>query len=98
MNFQKTPFESANARDHIPEILATQFVWTHSFERLLTPKNHIVLGARGSGKTALVKMLSHEYLSKHKDSKAREIIAGKKFIGTYVPMRLDWVGGLKNKP
>lgn len=96
--FHKTPFESANARDHNPEVLTSQFVWTDFFERLITTKNHIVLGARGSGKTALVKMLSHEYLSKYDHPRARQIIASKKFIGIYVPMRLDWVGGLKNKP
>ncbi|HGM5550525.1 TPA: hypothetical protein ACKP2V_000762 [Pseudomonas putida] len=91
------PFENDNARNSTVEDLPKQFVWTKAFSRLITAKNHIVLGARGSGKTAIIKMLSHEYLSKLKNKQATEIIRSRKFIGIYVPMRLSWVGGLKNK-
>lgn len=91
------PFENDNARNSTTEDLPKQFVWTAAFGRLISAKNHIVLGARGSGKTAIVKMLSHEYLSKLDDSRAIEIIKSRRFIGIYVPMRLSWVGGLKNK-
>src|SRR3990167_1371899 len=90
------PFENDNARNSTVEDLPNQFVWTKTFERLISAKNHIVLGARGSGKTAIVKMLSHEYLSKINHPKARSIIRDKKFVGIYVPMRLSWVGELKN--
>ncbi|HCL3482118.1 hypothetical protein [Pseudomonas aeruginosa] len=91
------PFENDNARNSTAEDLPRQFVWTKSFERLISSKNHIVLGARGSGKTAIVKMLSHEYLSRLEHPKATALIRSRKFIGIYVPMRLSWVGGLKNK-
>ncbi|ARI05606.1 hypothetical protein QK360_11320 [Pseudomonas aeruginosa] len=91
------PFENDNARNSTAEDLPRQFVWTKSFERLISPKNHIILGARGSGKTAIVKMLSHEYLARLKHPKAVSLIRSRKFIGIYVPMRLSWVGGLKNK-
>ncbi len=90
------PFENDNARNSTVEDLPKQFVWTKTFERLVSPKNHIVLGARGSGKTAIVKMLSHEYLSKLDNPKARKIIKSRTFVGIYVPMRLSWVGELKN--
>ncbi|WP_062810695.1 hypothetical protein [Alcanivorax sp. NBRC 102028] len=93
----KSIFEIDNARNETPETLSKAFVWTQSFERIITAKNHIILGSRGSGKTAFVKMLSHSYLSQCNDPKAIKITRDKKLIGTYIPMRIEWVGGLKNK-
>lgn len=90
------PFENDNARNSTVEDLPRQFVWTKIFERLISQKNHIILGARGSGKTAVVKMLSHEYLSRLDHPKAKKVIRSRKFVGIYVPMRLSWVGELKN--
>ncbi|MEE5126702.1 hypothetical protein V2J80_16510 [Pseudomonas alliivorans] len=92
------PFENDNARNSTPEDLPYQFVWTTDFARLISSKNHVLIGARGSGKTAIIKMLSHEYLSRLKHDTAVTLIREKSFVGTYVPMRLSWVGGLKNKP
>lgn len=92
------PFENDNARNSTPEDLPYQFVWTTDFARLISPKNHVLIGARGSGKTAIIKMLSHEYLSRLNHESALKLVRDKSFIGTYVPMRLSWVGGLKNKP
>lgn len=90
------PFENDNARNSTVEDLPKQFVWTKTFGRLISQKNHIVLGARGSGKTAIVKMLSHEYLSKLDHPQAKQVIRSRKFVGIYVPMRLSWVGELKS--
>lgn len=92
------PFENDNARNSTPDDLPYQFVWTPDFARLISPKNHVLIGARGSGKTAIIKMLSHEYLSRLNHEAAKGLIRDRKFVGTYVPMRLSWVGGLKNKP
>ncbi|WP_435627609.1 ORC-CDC6 family AAA ATPase [Candidatus Ferrigenium straubiae] len=90
-------FEVENARNLSSIEVVNTFVPTKSFWRLLSPKNHIVLGARGSGKTELVRMLAHDHLSQFDDKRAKEIIQRKEFIGIYVPTRLEWVGGLKNK-
>ncbi|MDX3742064.1 hypothetical protein [Pseudomonas sp.] len=90
------PFENDNARNSTVEDLPRQFVWTKTFSRLISPKNHIILGARGSGKTAIVKMLSHEYLSRLDHPNAKEVIRSRRFVGVYVPMRLSWVGELKS--
>ncbi|MCF5697619.1 hypothetical protein GIV42_14145 [Pseudomonas syringae] len=90
------PFENDNARNSTIEDLPKQFVWTKIFGRLISQKNHILLGARGSGKTAIVKMLSHEYLAKLNHPKAKQVIKSRAFIGIYVPMRLSWVGELKS--
>jgi len=91
-------FEVDNARALSPQEVAKTFVSTQTFWRLLSPKNHIVVGARGSGKTALAKMLSHEHLRLLDDERARSIIDTKSLVGIYIPTRLEWVGALRNKP
>ncbi len=91
-------FEIENARNLTRDEMVSTFVPTRAFWRLLSAKNHIVLGARGSGKTALAKMLSHDHLAQLPDERARQIIKAKAFIGIYVPTSIEWVGGLKNKP
>jgi len=91
-------FEVENARALSPLEVASTFVATQSFWRLLSPKNHVVIGARGSGKTALAKMLSHDHLSLLEDERAKAIIAAKSLIGIYIPTRLEWVSALRNKP
>lgn len=94
----KNLFEIDNARNLSRDELVATFVPIKAFERLLSAKNHIVLGSRGSGKTALAKILSHDHLSKLNDSLASDAVRTKAFIGIYVPTKLEWVGGLKNKP
>lgn len=96
--FRRDLFEIENARNLTRRELIATFVPTKSFWRLLSAKNHIVLGSRGSGKTALAKMMSHDHLSQLEHERARQIILSKAYIGVYVPTRLEWVGGLKNKP
>src|ERR1051325_11632498 len=91
-------FEIENARNLNPRELVETFVPTQSFWRLLSAKHHVVLGSRGSGKTALAKMLSHDHLSLMNEERAQAAIRAQDFIGVYIPTRLEWVGGLKNKP
>lgn len=87
-------FEHSNARYFTSDQLAEEFVWTPAFESLISNKNHVILGSRGSGKTALIKMLSHECLTKLKDEKARKIIEQRSFIATYIPLKVEWVNSI----
>ncbi|WP_129678768.1 ORC-CDC6 family AAA ATPase [Klebsiella variicola] len=87
-------FEHSNARYFTSNQLAEEFVWTPAFESLISNKNHIILGSRGSGKTALIKMLSHECLTKLNDEKARKIINERSFIATYIPLKVEWVNSI----
>ena len=96
--FRRDLFEIENARNLTRDELVGTFVATKSFWRLLSAKNQIVLGARGSGKTALAKMLAHDHLSRFGSDRARAAIASKSFIGIYLPTSVEWVGSLKNKP
>lgn len=100
MNYKEISalFESSNARNLNPKQLTNEFIWTESFDSLFSIQNQVILGSRGSGKTALIKMLAHSNLSRlaHKEQKAKNIIESKKFIATYVPLRVEWVNSLNN--
>ena len=87
-------FEHSNARYFTSDQLAEEFVWTTPFESLITNKNQVVLGSRGTGKTALIKMLSHECLSKLKDDRAKRVIEEGSFIATYIPLKVEWVNSM----
>lgn len=95
--YKRDLFEIENARNMNRDEVVQTFIPTNSFWRLLSSKNNIVLGSRGSGKTALIKMLSHNHLSKFDDPKAKRIIDSKSFIGIYITTNVEWAGSLKNK-
>ncbi|RTR32791.1 hypothetical protein [Shewanella atlantica] len=107
----KNVFEASNARDFTSNQLVNEFIWTESFSELLySTKNQVVLGSRGSGKTALVKMLSHQNLRKlankhlsssdkqerNNISEAKTIIEQRSLVATYVPLKVEWVNSLEN--
>lgn len=95
--FKRDLFEIENAKNLTRDELVATFVPTQSFWRLLSAKNHIVLGARGSGKTAIAKMLAHDHLSRFDHDRAKASVIAKAFIGIYLPTSVEWVGSLKNK-
>ncbi|MBC6986176.1 hypothetical protein [Alteromonas sp. BZK5] len=91
----KNVFESSNARDMTTKQLASEFIWTNTFERLFSKRNHIILGARGTGKTAFAKMLAFDGLSQYTDERAKKIIRNKQFIATFVPFKPEFLAKLK---
>lgn len=93
------PFDMENARNLTISQVVDTFVAIPAYWTLFSSKNHIVLGSRGSGKTSIAKMLSHTHLTKFKvkNEKAAEYIDNKKYIGIYIPMSAEWLGGINNK-
>ena len=92
----KKPYASLeveNARNLSIGQLAETFIRTRIFEQLLSKKHHVLLGARGQGKTALFRMLSIDGLCKlaERDSFAKELVEKRKFIGIYLPTKLEWI-------
>ena len=102
LKHRRNLFEVDNARNLSMQELVETFIPTQSFWRLLSAKHHVLLGTRGHGKTAVVKMLSHNHLAMFaktgREPRVKSAIQNQEFIGIYVPTRLEWVGGLKNKP
>jgi hypothetical protein len=92
----KNVFESSNARDMTSKQLASEFIWTNTFERLFSKRNHIILGARGTGKTAFAKMLAFDGLSQYQDERARAVINKKSFIATFVPFKPEFLAKLQS--
>lgn len=90
-------FALDNARDLLKKELVETFIVTDSFNRLLAPKNQIIIGSRGSGKTALLKMLSHDHLSIFDHPLAQKVINEKTYIGIHISTKTKFSGGLRNK-
>lgn len=88
--------EVENARNLSVDQLAETFVQTKLFERLLSSSHHVLLGARGQGKTALFRMLSFDGLSAlaRIDEHVRHLVDEKKYIGIYLPTKLEWIQSL----
>jgi hypothetical protein len=91
------PFGNDNAKYLNPADVARTFVPIGAFWKLFNDKNHVVLGTRGSGKTAIAKMISHNHLKLLDHPTARQYISEKRFIGVYAPARLNWVSGVKSQ-
>lgn len=91
------PFGNDNAKYLNPADVARTFVPVAAFWKLFTDKHHVVLGTRGSGKTAIAKMVSHDHLKRLDHPLARTYVDEKRFIGVYAPARLNWVSGVKSQ-
>jgi len=88
-------FVDDNARNESFEDLTSKFVVTDEYLELLSPKNHVVLGARGSGKTALLRMLAHDHMIRVRDPRVEAVAATRKLIGLFVAMNAAWLSNLK---
>lgn len=87
VNFQT----SFNARNIEPVEIAQKFIFSPSFDRLKNNCHSIILGARGCGKTTLMKMLTLPALYNWKDKKAEEFIRNIPFFAVYIPTDISWV-------
>ncbi|MRV75804.1 hypothetical protein GJ700_29235 [Duganella sp. FT92W] len=96
-------FEVDNAKQLSVENTVKYFVPPKNFENLFTRKNHILLGARGSGKTTWVRMLAHDHvlLAARQPGVSHQYARtalSNHVIGIYVPTNIGLIGSLKNKP
>lgn len=94
---ERNIFEIDNARNQYERQLPATFVPTGIYWRLFSPKNQILVGTRGSGKTAILKMLTLPYLVNFDDDDARRLVAQKAYIGIYIPITTLWLGPIKSR-
>lgn len=98
-----TAFGVDNAKQLPLEDAVRYFVPPKDFASLFVPKNHILLGSRGSGKTTWVRMMAHDHVwlasleSGNRTQYAREALS-RNLIGIYVPASAAFTGDLRNKP
>lgn len=89
-------YTSYNARHLAPKEVAKTFIWSESFGKLVQNNHSIILGARGCGKTTLMKMLTVPALySWNTDDRSEDIRENIPFYGIYISTDIYW--NVKNK-
>src|SRR6187402_1079836 len=79
-----------NARHLEPQEVAKTFIWSESFEKLIQKNHSVILGARGCGKTTLMKMLTLPALHAWKDSRSNNIKKKISFYSIYISTDIYW--------
>lgn len=67
--------------------VSEQFIETQNFVRLAKPCHSILMGARGSGKTTMLKMLQPEAIKQYKSKRPDFDLP---FYGVYIPSDRQW--------
>ena len=88
------PFRESQARMYASAKLAEEFYPTSFFWSLFNDEHEILLGTRGSGKTALLRMLTYSCLRRLGHERARSYAEARTFVGFYVPMHLEFMASL----
>lgn len=83
-------FSSFNARHLDAEQVAKSFVPSKKFNRLLAVQNSLLVGARGSGKTHMLKMLQPKALNAWDHMEAEAIREKIPYWGIFVPADEAW--------
>jgi hypothetical protein len=91
------PFQEGQAKTSSDAKLIAEFFPTSTFWSRLNQQHEILLGTRGSGKTAILKMLSYSCFRHIKDEKAERVRKEKAYIGFYIPLHLEFLSSLPGK-
>lgn len=83
-------YPTNNARHLKPSEVAKSFIYSESFGKLIQNNNTVILGARGCGKTTLMKMLTLPALYAWEDDRAEGIINSIEFYGIYISTDIYW--------
>lgn len=87
---KRNPFTASQARDFSEEQILKEFYPTALFWEMFNSQHEVILGARGSGKTILMRMACYNLLRQYNDPRARTIVNSKKYIGFLIPINIDW--------
>ena len=81
---------SYNARHSKPEDVAKTFIYNNDFEELLFDNHTVLLGARGCGKTTLMKMLTLPALYSWENELAQKTVSKLNFFAIYISTDIYW--------
>ncbi|MBC8767731.1 hypothetical protein H4O18_06980 [Arenibacter sp. BSSL-BM3] len=87
---QESLHTTFNARHLAPKDVAQTFIWSENFGKLIQNNHSIILGARGCGKTTLMKMLTLPALYNWKDERAKDILKNMPFYSIYISTDIYW--------
>lgn len=85
-----TIFPTYNARHYAPKEVAETFIWSESFAKLTQNNHSVILGARGCGKTTLMKMLTLPALHAWTSERAENIRSNIPFYAIYISTDIYW--------
>lgn len=91
---EPNPFHEAQAKTFGDDKLVGEFLPTSIYTELFNEQHEILIGSRGSGKTALLRMLSYSCFSKIKDAVIQKIADQNRFFGFYIPLHLEFMASL----
>lgn len=83
-------YTTYNARHLAPKEVAETFIWSDNFGKLIQNNHAIILGARGCGKTTLMKMLTIPALYNWDSEKAENIRTNIPFYSIYISTDIYW--------
>lgn len=83
-------YPAYNARHLKPNEVGESFIWSTNFEKLIQNGHSIILGARGCGKTTLMKMLTIPALNSWKNERANQIRENIPFYAIYISTDIYW--------
>lgn len=83
-------FHTYNARHLNPSEVAKSFIYSENFEKLIQKNHSLILGARGCGKTTLMKMLTLPALTAWEGEMAERIKTKIPFYAVYISTDIYW--------
>ncbi|WP_031426973.1 hypothetical protein [Flavimarina sp. Hel_I_48] len=83
-------YSSYNARHLEPKEVAKTFIWSKNYDDLIQNNHSVILGARGCGKTTLMKMLTLPALYAWENEKAKSLKSGFGFYAVYISTDIYW--------
>jgi hypothetical protein len=88
------PFHEGQAKAFTDRKLIEEFFPTSTYWSRFNGQHEVLIGTRGSGKTAILKMLSYSWLRALDHQNVSELLREKKFIGFYMPLHLEFIASL----
>jgi len=83
-------YNTYNARHLNPKEVAETFIWSDNYRKLIHNSHSVILGARGCGKTTLMKMLTLPALHAWTSDEATTIKNGINFYAIYISTDIYW--------
>ena len=93
----KNPFADSQGRNFSDVKIQKEFFATSKFWTLFNENHEILIGARGSGKTFLLKMMRRSMLKNVNSEMAKEVVDKKLFYSLYIPMFMESITALLDK-
>jgi energy-coupling factor transporter ATP-binding protein EcfA2 len=85
-----TAFDSFNARNISPELVASTFIPPIQFDDLCKRTHNLLVGPRGSGKTTLMKMLHPAAINAWDHEKAENLRMTLDYSAVFIPSDVMW--------